>query len=534
MAIPLKPVLAVGLIAVSSVAFLELRERSSKNADDKGSQRTSAKAAPQAKSPRKAAPPARSITSGTVPDASGGAVRTPTHRPVEVAPRVFELDPERVVMAWLTKEPSAGTLELFGPDGARTLTEESESRHHRIEALDLAPGTAYRYLIDGRFPGTFRTPQEEGPMRFAVFGHPGGTMGAFDYPTSMLAATLHDVDPDFLLCTGDACFYTNEASYKELYFDVFREVFAERPIYLTAANHEISFPERRKVDYSFFRTLFPRDFADPRFPFYSFVRGNVEFFAFAYGPMTKAMSKAQYKWLEESLQSSQSEFRVIFLGGANTPSRYDRERLFKVAAENDADLIFGGDGVGYKEETHEGVKFLFAGANGPKQPSFFLVNTNDYELKVAQYQSPMGAKQKQWTFRSRRPKATVLDVMEGLEPVPETRKTRSRAFEQPSTDFHGIKLSLRSGLSHLVSFRIHYEARDDVTGEITIFRTQPRKAKPGELVTSYFALPGLGPLSGNPWTLLRVEAEFIERRLPKEFDITPHLLEFALFEDPLK
>ena len=475
-----------------------------------------------------AAPPAADLGG---PD---GPVREASRRPVEVAPRVLDVRPGRVVMAWITSDASLGRMELFGPGVPVSIEESATTRYHRIEVQDLTPGTTYRYLIDGRFPGTFRTPREQGPFRFAVFGHPGGTMASFHYPTSMLASTLADVDPEFVLCTGDACFYTSEESFKELYFDVFRKVLAERPIYMTAANHEIGFPETKEIDYSLFRKLFPRDFAHPEFPYYSFTRGNVEFFAFAYGPMTKAMAKAQYQWLGEALQASRAEFRVVFLGGANEPRGFDRALLFKTAAENGADLVLGGDGVGYKTENHEGIDFLFAGANGAKESEFFLVTAEDYRLEVARYQAPMGAIRGKWTFPSKRPKAVVLDLVDGLESVVKSRSARSVPLDLPSTHFHGVRLRLRNPQTHSLPFRLRYVVKDDVTGKSMTARTQNRTALPGEEVTAQYALAALHPLTGNPWTLTSLEVQVQSPKLPKDFDLKPHVLEFEVFEDTLK
>ncbi len=453
---------------------------------------------------------------------------------VEVAPRVLDVRPDRVVLAWITSEASVGRLSLVGPGGEKVLEEPAPTRYHRVEAEGLAPGATYRYLVDGRFSGSFRTPREEGPFKFAVFGHPGGSMASFHYPTSMLASTLVDVDPDFVLCTGDACFYTSEESFKELYFDVFRRVLAERPIYLTAANHEIGFPETRDIDYSLFRKLFPRDFPHPEFPFYSFVRGNVEFFAFAYGPMTKEMTRAQYQWLEESLQASRAEFRVVFMGGANEPRGFDRARLFKTAAENGADLVLGGDGVGYKTETHGGVDFLFAGANSTKQSEFFLVTAEDYRLEVARYQAPMGALRGSWTFPSQRPKTIVKDVLDGLTSVVKSRIARSAPLEVPSTNFHGARLRLHNTQAHSLPYRLRYTAKDDVTGKSMVFRTQNRTAQAGEEATAQYPLPALHPLTGNRWTLTSLEVQVQSPKLPADFELSPLIVELVLFEDTLK
>lgn len=486
----------------------------------------------------KADPKAAVLVGSQEPVASLGVEEPSTVRsaevvPVEIAPQILDLQPTSVRFSWVTIEASVGKLELVGPDGPIQAEEVAATRHHRIDVARLTPKATYAYMIDGRFQGRFVTPAIDEPFTFAVFGHPGGTNSPHAHPSTFLANTLKGLAPDFLLCTGDVCYFTAEHSFKKLYFDVFRDILGERPIYLTAANHEAGFPSSQGTGYGMFRTLFPYDFPSETHGFHSFRRGNIEFFAYAYGPMKAEQAKEQMDWLGRSLRESRAEFRIVYLGGGQNPTHFQRNLFFKTAREGGADLVFGGDGVGSRVEKVDGVDFFFAGTEEPNPASLFYVRAEPYSLQVSRYDSTMQTLKGAWDFESRRPKIQVFDAKPLMEQGAVNASVHFTPIGLKSTDFHGVKLVIHNPLKIRVPYWLRWSTASTTGGGDYFFRSDTRYLAPGETRTNYFHLPAANPVKRTPWILKELDVRLWGPRIPKGLDIGPWIEELTVFRDPL-
>ncbi|MGK0481318.1 MAG: hypothetical protein ACJAQ3_001291 [Planctomycetota bacterium] len=466
-------------------------------------------------------------------------VRVSKAQPVEIAPQILHLDGRSVTFSWKTRSPVTGRLELVGPGGAADqesvfLEEGPPSMNHRLSAANLVAGSRYRYLVDGRFAGSFETATPGEPIKFGVFGHPGGTATYAAFPVAHLATTLDGMGLDFALCTGDMCNYTSAASFKRFYFDPFARFLASRPIYAAAANHEGGYPTSQGKNFDVFRELFPYEFPGEKHAYHSFVRGNVEFFACAYAPARTKDHEEQLEWLAEALTASRSEFRVVFLGGAQNPAGFDRSRFFRTAKDNGADLAFGGDGSGVSVSQVEGLDYFFAGTAGRDPRPFFLADADPYQLEVTRRDTRMAKLLGSWRFESKRPKTLVKDAMAHAVDSPRERAMLFSGLALPSTHFHGFRVRIQNPSDHPVLFWSLWSPEGTRKSGDYFFRNEARFLDPHSTSVHHFVLPQDHPRTGQPWTLDEIELRVMSSALPEGFELSGHVEEVAVFSDPLQ
>lgn len=461
-------------------------------------------------------------------------VRTTDAPLTEISPSIFDLGSDRVTFTWVTREESIGRVRLATESDPIERAEPLPVRYHKLSVDGLRPGTHHAYEIDGRFSGSFETARLGAPFRFVVFGHPGGTHAAAAYPVSALASRLDDLNPAFALCTGDLCYNSSDASFEELYFDIFGDFLARRPIYVAPGNHEAGFPSSEGLGFTVFRRLFPYEFGSDDYAYHSFIKGNIEFFACAYGGARPGKFQAQIDWLKRGLAGSRSEFRVVYLGGAQNPMGFDRELFFRTAAEGGADLVFGGDGLGVHVTEEQGLDFFFAGTSTTAPRHFFMVQTEPYRLEVTQYAVPMSKLEGSWIFETRRHKETVFDARlfgrKGREPG----AALFGPLSLDSDSFDGIELHVHNPFKKTAVIWLRWAPKRLVRprGDYH-YREEARRVLPGETVAFHYSLPATLPRTGKPWTLGEVEVRIGGLAIPDDFDMTEHVVQLTAFVDPL-
>lgn len=463
------------------------------------------------------------------------SVRSVPDTAVEIAPSVFELGQDRVRFTWVTRAPSIGRVVLQTGAEPIEIAESGPTRYHDVVVEGLRPGTHYAYTIDGRFTAAFDTPRADGRFRFVVFGHPGGTHSPAAYPFTALASRLDGLDPAFGLCTGDLCYYSSDASFEELYFDVFEHFLARRPIYVAPGNHEAGFPTSEGIDFDVFRRLFPYDFGAEDYAYHSFVQGNIEFFACSYGPARPGKFESQVEWLKRGLTQSRSEFRIVYLGGAQNPMGFDRELLFRTAKEGGADFAFGGDGLGSRISDEQGLDFFFAGTRAQEPHDFFMVQTEPYRLEITQYDAAMSGLKGSWIFETQRPKEDVLD----LRPLGRKGRAPGAALygplSLPSTDLHGIRVVVHNPFDRRAPVWLRWAPDRLVRPKNDYhYRFEARIVDPGATETFHYHLPAALPIGGEVWTLGEVEVRIgTPAQADESFDATEHVVSLTAFVDPL-
>ena len=455
---------------------------------------------------------------------------------VSIAPYVVDLGETTVTLAWTSSSASVGAARLIGEGGVIEAAETAATRHHRIQFEDLLPGSSYRYEVGGIHSGIIQTPRPGTTRRFAVFGHPGGSAPENSYPAAAIAQAVLDVDPDFVLCTGDLCYFTSEASFADLFIRPFSRLFRRLPIYPAAGNHDGGFPLKRTWDYSIFRQLFPHAYASERGAYYSFVRGNVHFLSVAYHSVDEDDLAAQLAWIERELRDSRAEFRLAFLGGANPPANGSFDQLADALVDGGVDAIFGGDGSGTHQRDLRGAAYFFAGTNGPAPADFYDVEARPYELVVRLRNAAMDKAARVWTLRSKREKVTVRNLLPMAKEHPQIpRAVELQGIGLESTGFHGLRVSARNPHDKAVPMHVRWgpHPEEPRRGASRMFREQAVQLPPGEATTFDVALPARHPISGEPWTLEEIEVRVESPHITADYQMIEDLLELTLFLDPL-
>ncbi len=455
---------------------------------------------------------------------------------VSIAPYVVDIGETAVTLAWTSSSASVGEARLIGEDGVTDRVEAAATRHHRIRFEGLAPGSTYRYEVGGIHSGNVRTPRLGATQHFAVFGHPGGSAPVNSHPAGALAQALVDVDPDFVLCTGDLCYFTSEASFDELFIRPFSRLFQRLPIYPAAGNHDGGFPAEYAWDYSIFRRLFPHDYASERGAYYSFVRGNVHFLSVAYHSVDSDDLADQLAWIERELRGSRSEFRLAFLGGANPPRNGSFDQLADALVDGGVDAIFGGDGSGSHQRDLRGADYFFAGTNGGVPADFYDVEVRPYEVVVRLRNAALGKAARAWTLRSEREKVMVRNLLPMAKEHPQIpRAVELQGIGLRSTAFHGLRVSARNPHDKAVAMYVRWGPRpaNPRTGAGRMFREQAVQLPPEETTTFDVALPARNPINGEPWTLDELEVRIESPHIAEDYQMIEDLLELALFSDPL-
>ncbi|MEM9378315.1 MAG: metallophosphoesterase family protein [Planctomycetota bacterium] len=454
-----------------------------------------------------------------------------------IAPYVLELGPSSVTFAWTSRGTSRGEVVLRGEPGESRASEDEATRHHRVRATGLVSGTTYSYEIDGVHRGRIRTPRTDDPVRFAVFGHPGGTTHSNAYPVGALARAIEDTGAQFALCTGDLCYLTTARSFAELFLVPFQPFMEQRPIYVAAGNHDGGFPRTGAIDYSVFRALFPYEYAGDRGPYHSFVRGNVHFLSVAYHPVDAKDLEGQLRWIEDQLSSSRSEFRIAYLGGANPGRSGAFDALFDALVEGGIDVVFGGDGMGASHSERGGVDYFFAGTRNSGPHPFFDVEVRPYEIHVRTRTAALSRPaEKSATIRSRRPKTAVSDLLPLARSTDEVRRrVVLTGIGAPSTSFDGVRVTARNPFDFPVTLYVRWGPDIGRISEVgrRLYREQPVLVAPKSTVCQDTALPAQDPLTGAAWTLDMMEIRFESGGIPRDYSIHGDILEVLLFEDPL-
>ena len=482
-----------------------------------------------------ATPGAERRISAAVTEERAACFRESEDEETEIAPSILHVDEARVILTWVTSGASIGRARISGGANPIIAEEAAATRHHRLELQGLAPGRRYTYEIDGRFTGSFETPSPDRPFRFVVFGHPGGTAPPGEYPTAALASRLLDVRPDFGLCTGDLCYFSNEASFENRYFDIFEPFLVSRPIYVAPGNHEAGFPTSEGIGYEVFRSLFPYDFPMDGAGYHSFVRGNIEFFAFAYGPQTKDGFTAQIEWLRSGLAASEAEFRIVYLGGAQNPMGFDREVFFRTVREGGADLVFGGDGDGNHVSRVDGVDFFFAGSHGPRPREFFMVDATKYRLEISRLDATLNGVLGTWAFETQRQKVEVFDASPLARPGRTSHSALFGPMSIPSDRFDGFRVEVHNPFDKSIFIWPQWAPERLVrpSGDYH-YREPVKKVAAGATKAFHFALPDVLPATGEKWVLGELCIRF--RAVPADavFNPVDLIRNLGVFAEPAR
>jgi hypothetical protein len=280
-----------------------------------------------------------------------------------------------VWVVWDTKQPSISRVE-YGLSRDMSLVEIDERvlTHHEIQLTNLEPYTQYFYRIEGSPRAHFRTaaPVSQTEFRFVVFGDT--REGIFTH-----MAIIHrilDVDPDFVIYTGDMVEVGGCSSCWDEFFRIEAPLLRSAPFYPTLGNHEDDQSPYAKTKY------FEVFHLPGNERWYTFDYGNARFISLkvdGYPIGVYYPEQEQLDWLEEQLASNTQPWVFIFFHWGVFTSRSEdfleigmRERLVPLFERYRVDAVFMGHNHGYERIEVNGITYLTSAGGGASL----------YEMKV--------------------------------------------------------------------------------------------------------------------------------------------------------
>lgn len=298
-------------------------------------------------------------------------------RPPARAPYMQSVSASSAVVAWVSEEPSVGSVEYGETMGfGRREIDERASRRHAVELSDLRPGTAYYYRVmeGNRLPaiGHFRTAPEgnDSSFTFAVIGDSGnGRKNQL-----AVAGLLERLTPDLILHTGDVVYPSGEdRHYDRRFFVPYRRLLEEVPIFPTLGNHDVE-----KGDGVAYLKNFhlPRNNPQNTERYYSFDWGNAHFVALdseLYHEDGSGSPAEQKAWLERDLAMTRLPWKIVFFhrpiySSSNHGSDEKiREDLESILVHRRVNMVFNGHDHNYERTVPiGGVTYIVAGGGGKR------------------------------------------------------------------------------------------------------------------------------------------------------------------------
>ena len=447
-----------------------------------------------------------------------------------IRPYILSLNPTSATVCWVTNQEMRGKLSLYSVGSQIEFTESSTSTFHKVDMRNLISGTRYRYVVEDVYHAEFTTASTNDPFEIVVFGHTGGTEAEDQYPVELLAQKICDINPDFALCAGDITYYATLRGFTKNYFHRFGNFLASKPIYIAPGNHDCGWPMLYGIDYSTFRKLFPYNYASENGAYYSFVYKNTKFIALSYVMPKREDFQKQIKWLLNELDSSDSEFNIVFLGGAQE-GYYDKKLLFKSMVGHRVDLVFGGDGANLAQNNIDGINFFFAGTSFSRPHQFYYLQFEKYRFRVRLFDSTGIRKRGFWAFYSAKEKKVVQSLQAPIF-LPGGGSPKLAVHFKPiaisSEEFDGIGLIVEWNSNSDARLRVRWApvSEKKLLGE-RYFREQVLSVKANKTNKYLVPLPSVDPLSQKPYNLdeiyLRIEPRKGHKVSPEQAHVEAYL-----------
>jgi len=311
---------------------------------------------------------------GDAATATATATGTPrlatTYEQTFIKPHLLDIGPTTATINWRYRSPHDAVIaygESLSYENTLTL---AKSDHHSVVLHGLKPDTTYYYKVNNNFKSHFTTLKDTTNLRFLVIGHTHGTEQYNHFPDELLVAKLAELKPDFVVHTGDTTYHATDTDFKRYFFDLFEDLIASTPVYVSPGNHDVGWPFLYGTDASAFKRVFGYDFAptDDNLVFYTreFKDTRFVFFSYVLNPVALTVLK---DLLRKTL--SDDKFNIVVFGGAQR-GYYQRDELLEFLRQHHVGLIFNGDGLGFKHNSYHGVPIFFVGTGGA-QPHPILI-----------------------------------------------------------------------------------------------------------------------------------------------------------------
>ncbi len=296
-------------------------------------------------------------------------------RPPARDPYVQGVSASSAVVAWVSEEPSVGSVEYGETMGfGRRGIDGRVGRRHAVTLSDLEPGSTYYYRVaevDGSpVVGRFRTAPEgdDSSFTFAVIGDSGnGRKNQL-----AVAGLLERLKPDLILHTGDVVYPSGEdRHYDRRFFIPYRRLLKEVPVFPTLGNHDVEKGDRAAYLKNFH---LPRNNPQNTGRYYSFDWGNAHFVALdseLYYEDGGGSSEEQRAWLERDLSETRQPWKIVsFHRGIYSSSEHGsdeeiRKDLESILIRHEVDIVFSGHDHDYERTLPiGGVIYVVTGGGG--------------------------------------------------------------------------------------------------------------------------------------------------------------------------
>ena len=298
-------------------------------------------------------------------------------RPPARDPYVQSVSTSSAVVAWVSEEPSAGSVEYGETMGfGRRGIDDRVGRRHAVTLSGLEADSTYYYRVaevDGSaVVGRFRTAPEgdDSSFTFAVIGDSGnGRKNQL-----AVAGLLERSKPDLILHTGDVVYPGGEdRHYDRRFFTPYRRLLKEVPLFPTLGNHDVE-----KGDGAAYLKNFhlPRNNPQNAERYYSFDWGNAHFVALnseLYHDDDSGSPKEQKAWLERDLRETRRPWKIVFFHrpiysssnhGSDEEIREDLEPIF---IRHKVNMVFNGHDHNYERTVPiGGVIYVVSGGGGKR------------------------------------------------------------------------------------------------------------------------------------------------------------------------
>lgn len=307
-----------------------------------------------------------------------------------IEPYFTDLTKESAYVNWVLKKKEKSVFE-YGLDknyGQKILLDEALIHHLYLENLEK--GSKYYFKVDNRYEGEFETDLTDSSFDFVAFGHTEGTKFYDHYPDGIQASFIESLGPDFILNMGDNTYFANIHGFKEYFFDEFRNLFAEIPVYLSPGNHDLGWPFLNGVDLGVFCSLFDYSsldgLCDGELFAYKKEFGDIRMIFFSYYVEDGVALKKLSNYLDENL--SDDKFNILIYGGGGA-LRFDQEIWFEFFKKNYVDLVINGDVIGRGFYVKNGIPVYVVGAS-KDEPAYVMYARYKYPYLVVQIVNVMG------------------------------------------------------------------------------------------------------------------------------------------------
>jgi hypothetical protein len=231
----------------------------------------------------------------------------------------------------------------------------------RRDFLAAPFGCCFRTL-SAQSPTTFKFPLQEGSVRFAIIGD-SGTGDANQYAVTREMVRVRATLPfNFVLMMGDNIYGGHSrADLKKKFADPYQPLMNEQvKFYASLGNHDD--PDERFYE--------PFNMGGKRY--YSFTKGNVEFFALD----SNYMDPAQLDWLKQALSGSSAMWKICYFHHPlYSNARYHgpdpdlRQRLEPLFRQYSVDIVYSGHEHVYERiKPQHGIYYFVLGNSGKLRP----------------------------------------------------------------------------------------------------------------------------------------------------------------------